>query len=205
VANVIYPPGTVRTLQDAGLVTAPTRAVLKARLGPASIPFAPRFFREQEFIVLRAAGARLVSPGDERPAPDELARCIDDRLADGKGDGWRYDTLPPDGEAYRRGLRGLDEAACAHYGADFARLSGTQQDDVLRTVQRGDAAGETWKTLPAKRFFEELLAELVESYYSHPLAQERIGYVGMADGRGWQRLGLNVLEAWEPAGKEDTP
>ena len=58
----------------------------------------------------------------------------------------------------------------------------------------GDAPGATWQTLPAKRFFEELLAEAAENYYSHPLAQEEIGYVGMADLPAWERLGLNQLD-----------
>jgi hypothetical protein len=43
-----------------------------------------------------------------------------------------------------------------------------------------------------------MLAELTEYYYAHPLAQEEIGYVGMADAHGWTRLGLNELEPREP-------
>jgi hypothetical protein len=69
-------------------------------------------------------------------------------------------------------------------------------------VQRGDVEGGVWDTLPAQRFFEELLAEAVECYYSHPLAQEEIGYVGMADAHGWQAISLNRLEPWEPRAVE---
>ena len=52
--------------------------------------------------------------------------------------------------------------------------------------------------MPAARFFEEMLSEVVALYYSHPLAQEEIGYVGMADARGWPRVGPGELEAHEP-------
>ena len=75
-----------------------------------------------------------------------------------------------------------------------------QQDDVLKQIQQGQAPGDIWTKLPANRFFEELLVETAESYYSHPLAQEEIGYVGMADVPTWQRIGLNQLEDREPRG-----
>ncbi len=68
----------------------------------------------------------------------------------------------------------------------------------MRQVQRGRASGAAWRTLPSHRFFEELLAEVTEAYYSHPLAQEEIGYTGMADAHGWQHVSLNDLESWEP-------
>ena len=49
----------------------------------------------------------------------------------------------------------------------------------------GEAPGENWQEVLQDKFFEEMLAELAESYYAHPLAQEEIGYVGMADVPGW--------------------
>ena len=68
------------------------------------------------------------------------------------------------------------------------------RDTVLQLVQAGKAPGEAWQTLPAGRFFEELLAELTELYYAHPLAQEEIGYVGLADLPSWTKIGLNEKE-----------
>jgi hypothetical protein len=53
--------------------------------------------------------------------------------------------------------------------------------------------------MPANRFFEELLVLATETYYAHPLAQEEIGYAGMADAAGWQAIGLDEREAHEPA------
>lgn len=194
--NPTYPPGTVRGLLATNLVTPPTRAALRARLDEAA-PAEPRFFDPAAYATLRAACARLI-PQPERPSPVDLAHDIDRRLAEDKSDGWRYDRMPPDPEAYRLGLGGLDESARAMFGAGFAALDGPRQDAVLGAVQRAEAPGASWTRLPADRFFEELLGECVEGYYSHPLAQEEIGYVGMADAHGWQAVGLDQLAPHEP-------
>lgn len=98
---------------------------------------------------------------------------------------------------------GLNESARAMFGMAFDELDASSQDEVLLAVQRNEAQGQTWKTVPAQRFFEELLAELTECYYSDPTAQEEIGYVGFADAHGWHALGLNELEAHEPRAVED--
>ena len=191
-----YPAGTVRALLDTDLVTPVTRAVLLERLQSTDPPY-PRFLTPTEFATLASALARLFAD-PEAPTARSLAFAIDERLASGKSDGWRYDSMPPDGEAARLGLRGLDEAALVLSGSAFVEAEAVRQEEVLRAIQGGDPPGEVWQTLPAARFFEELLAEASECYYSHPLAQEEIGYVGMADGRGWRRIGLGEREAWEP-------
>lgn len=191
-----YPPGSVRALLDTDLVTQPTHDALRARL-MSDDNYVCRFFDEELFVTLRAACRRLI-PQPERTPEIDVAVRLDERLAEGKSNGWRYSEMPPDGDAYRRALRGLNESAKQMYGTGFAALDATQQDDILRFVHRGQAPGMTWNTLSQVRFFEELLAEVTENYYAHPLAQEEIGYVGMADARGWQAVTLNQLEPWEP-------
>lgn len=190
-----YPDGTVRALLDTELVTDATRAALQARLNAP--PYEPQFLEPATYDLLRAVAACLF-PQPDRPEPIELAPSVDQRLAAGRSDGWRYDTMPPDREAYRLGLGGINQAAQALFQQDFRALSSEQQDSILQLIQEEKAPGEAWQTVPAARFFEELLAELTEYYYAHPLAQEEIGYVGMADAPGWTRLGLNELEPREP-------
>jgi gluconate 2-dehydrogenase gamma chain len=190
-----YPTGTVRALLSTTLVTPNTREVLEERLNQPVT--APRFFATDAFATLRAVCARLI-PQHDHHEPIDLAGAIDQRLAENKTDGWRYDDMPPDADAYTQGLQGLDESARLTFGVAFVDLTSEQQDQMLSMVQRGGAPGEIWKTIPQQRFFEELLAETCECYYSHPIAQEEIGYVGMADANGWQRIGLNELETHEP-------
>ncbi len=84
------------------------------------------------------------------------------------------------------------------YNEKFIDLTEAGQDEVLVKVQSGNAAGKTWKQMPSRLFFEELLTLLTELYYSHPLAKEEIGEVAFADGKGWQNIGLNEHEAHEP-------
>ena len=191
-----YPEGTVRALLQTELVTPATRAALEARLN-APANYAPQFFDADTYQLLRAVAARIF-PQPDRETPIELAPAVDKRLADGTADGWRYDAMPPDREAYRLGLGGINQAAEAQFQQLFMALSAEQQDVVIGQLAAGEAAGENWQQVPQDRFFEEFLAELTENYYAHPLAQEEIGYVGMADVPGWPHVTPNTLEPREP-------
>ncbi|RTQ47228.1 gluconate 2-dehydrogenase subunit 3 family protein [Hymenobacter gummosus] len=192
-----YPPGTVRALLDTPHVSEATRAALQQRLDAP--PYEPQFFDAETYRLLGAVCARLL-PQPERAAPDaiDLPAGIDERLASGKSDGWRYDVLPPDREAYRLGLGGIQQAAQTEFGQNFLALSPEQQNQVLAAVQAGTAPGDLWLKVDAPRFFEELLAEATILYYSHPLGQEEIGYAGMADLPAWTRIGLDEREEREP-------
>ena len=188
-----YPSGTVRSLLETSQVTPKTRDVLKARLAEEPV-LKPSFFDTESFEILRSVADRLIA----QPHGIDLAGALDRRLATGTGDGWRYNTMPPDSIAHQSGLAGVEESARILFGRGFVSLSESEQDRVLTAIQQGKAPGQTWETIPSTRYFEELLVELTETYYSHPLAQEKIGYVGMADAKGWQAIGLNQLEPWEP-------
>lgn len=192
-----YPSGTTRRLLETDALTLATRQALSARLAVNNATATPRFFDEADFATLQAACSRLI-PQTNRAQQINIASDIDKRLAEGTTNGWRYNVMPPDGDAYRLGLRGLDETAQAKFNRTFDQLDALRQDEVLRQVQQGTPEGPTWAMLSAARFFEELLAEAVETYYSHPLAQDEIGYVGYADALGWTRIGLNQLEPPEP-------
>jgi gluconate 2-dehydrogenase gamma chain len=189
----IYPSGTVRALLNTPHVSAATRAALQARLD-APAAYAPQFLAPETYALLEAVAARLFPQPDRPDAPIALAPAVDQRLAEGRADGWRYDALPPDREAYRMGLGGIQEIAQAQFQADFPALTAEQQDAVMQALASGTPPGPTWATLDAGRFFEEMLAELTETYYAHPIAQEEIGYVGMADLPAWSKIGLNEKE-----------
>ena len=192
-----YPTGTVRALLDTEHVSAATRAAVQGRLD-APATYEPQFLALETYALLVAVAARLLPQSDRPETPIALAPAVDQRLAEGRADGWRYDALPPDREAYRLGLGGIQEITQALFQADFTVLEAEQQDAVLKALAGGHPPGATWATLDAGRFFEELLAELTETYYAHPLAQEEIGYVGLADLPAWTKIGLNEREDREP-------
>ena len=189
----VYPSGTVRALLDTPHVSEATRAAVQARLD-APAAYAPQFLAPETYTLLGAVAARLFPQPDRPEQPIALAPAVDQRLAEGRADGWRYDALPPDREAYRLGLGGIQEIAQSQFQADFTTLNTEQQDAVLQALASGTPPGTIWETLNAGRFFEEMLAELTETYYAHPLAQEEIGYVGLADLPAWTKIGLNEKE-----------
>ena len=186
------PTAAIQALLATDHVSEATRAVLTARLTPAP-PYQPRYLTPPAYAQLLAVANRLF-PQPERESPIPLAPALDQRLAENRGDGWRYDVLPSDGEALRQGLAGIDECAQAQHQRAFLTLTAAEQDAVLRAVQAGRPAGATWQTLSAARFFEDLLAELTELYYCHPRAQAEIGYVGFADRPDWTKIGLGERE-----------
>jgi len=179
-------------------VSAATRAALTERLAATehATTYEPQLLAPATYQLLVAVAARLF-PQPERPVPIPVAPAVDERLAQGKSDGWRYDALPPDRETYRLGLGGIEQIAQALFQADFEQLAPAQQDAVIEALASGNPPGEVWQTLRADRFFEEMLAELTENYYSHPWAQDEIGYVGYADLPGWSKIGLNEKEPRE--------
>ncbi|WP_425148595.1 hypothetical protein [Deinococcus sp.] len=174
---------TVEALLASPLLTPATRQALAARLEERPGDF--KFFGVQEGALLEAVSVLLV-PHD--PARMSLARRIDARLMRGDTDGWRYDSQPPDAQAYRALLSSLP--------ADFLALDESKQTAALVQAQRQHP-----------RSFEDLLAELTEGYYADPRAQVGIGYVGFADALGWQQTGLDSFDpnedaAWQTLGRE---
>ena len=200
-AGAAYPPGAVLALLNTPAVTPATRAVLVARLAPTR-DVVPRFLDGATYAVLAAVCARLI-PQPERPQPIELAGPVDARLADGRGNGWRYAVLPPDGDAYRRALTAVDAEATRRYATPFPALDAARQDAVLVAVQHGAVVDPAWAGLSPTRWFEELLAEVTEFYYSHPFGQDEIGCAAMADGPGWTAIGLDERAPREPAAVGD--
>ena len=190
-----YPSGTVRALLDTDHVSSATREALQMRL--AQQPETPQFFTPDETELLRQIATRLLPQPANREQIDVVGP-VDHRLAHNESDGWRYDALPADPDAWRTGLNAFQEAAQAYFGHSFTQLDGAQQDEIIGQIQQGTALELSLDPLQSKRFFEDMLAELTGIYFSHPLAQEEIGYVGMADKPRWDRVGLNELEEREP-------
>jgi gluconate 2-dehydrogenase gamma chain len=182
---------TVRSLLVTDAVTPATAKALSERLQQQETP--PRFFDSREYHLISVVCDILLDQSAEnRLVP--VATFIDERLADGRSGGWRFDHMPPDPEMYRQGLRGIDETACVLFSQDFVTLAKEKQRAVLLALQTGSATGMIWQQMSPTTFFEELLAEATEVFYAHPLAQEEINYLGMADAHGWQKIGLNDTE-----------
>jgi hypothetical protein len=107
--------------------------------------------------------------------------------------------MPPDREAFRLGLAGVEEVARAMHGRGFRELGPLEQDRVLKTIHRGKppAGDEIWKRLPVEQFWLLLVKDCAEAYYAHPWAWDEIGFGGPAYPRGYMRLENGEPEPWE--------
>ena len=71
-----------------------------------------RFFDEHEARTLAAVAERIVPQPDRNESEKvPIAPWIDEKLYEDQRDGYRYEELPPQREAWRLGLKGVDEAA----------------------------------------------------------------------------------------------
>ena len=107
-----------------------TAAVVESRLGP---PPAPRFFSPAEEAIAAALLDLLLGQDEEPRVP--VTEMIDERLAEAETDGWRYDDMPEDGQAWRDTLAYLDADAQAKYGARFAEGRAADQCALIQAVR----------------------------------------------------------------------
>lgn len=171
-----------------------TRQVIDRRL---AVPRTPRFFSATEWHTLNAV-CHCIMPQPPDRAPVPLAAYVDEKMHDRQLDGYRYAQLPAQGEAWKRGLAALDEAARSQHEDAYHRLSLPQQNALLQQMQRGELTGEAWSGMPCKLFFEHrVLPDITHAYYAHPVAWNEIGFGGPASPRGYVRMGLDRRDPWE--------
>jgi hypothetical protein len=173
-------------------VTAETVA---ARTGPFGDL---KFFTSAEQAT---AGALLnLLTGQDEPA-GELAvpvlEMIDARLAAGETDGWRYEDMPEDGQAWRDTLAYLDADAAGRGAASFAEAAPADQHDLVQAVQ--DLKSGDWHGLPAAHVWSLWTRYACTAFYAHPAAWDEIGFPGPAYPRGYKNAGVGKLEPFEVA------
>jgi pimeloyl-ACP methyl ester carboxylesterase len=210
-------------LQDLGLVEQPTtpqlgtkllvllasdrtspqtRAVLVERL--RDNPAATGILTSEELLILHALVERIIPN-----APFDLVSRIDHALAQNPRDGWRFNTLPPDQEAWQQGLHSLDIAARKIFAVPFLALDADRIDDLLRRAQTGDlGAGllaslhrgdrpATYDASQMRDWFEDVRAEIVKIYFADPRTMERIDFTGFADDQGFTHIQLGEQQEKE--------
>src|SRR5207245_3549890 len=108
-----------------------TAGVVLARL---SHPTGLSFFTPAEVAVARPLLDLLLAQDGEPRVP--VLELIDERLARGETDGWHYDDLPEDADAWRATLAALDAGAREECGRPFAELG---RDDPAGLSQEAPA------------------------------------------------------------------
>jgi len=191
-----YYPG-FSTLSQQKFWDAKTREVVLDRVN--NIPEI-RFFSPEEARLLKAICDRVL-PQDDRDEAHKIPIVpqIDKRLYENSHDGYRYEDMPPDREAFRLGLRAIEEIAQHRYAVGFLEIGPREQDGILRSLHDGrpSAAHEIWKRMSVHRFWMLLVSDCADAYYSHPWAWDEIGFGGPAYPRAYMRLQHGEAEPWE--------
>ena len=183
-----------------------TAGVVLERLSPQT---RVAFFTDAEVSVARPLLDHLM--GQEGGAADsieptvDVLDLVDTRLARGETDGWRYDDLPEDGDAWRQSLAWLDDDAQQRFRRSFAHCVGDEQRELIQAVQDLATGGGTWHGYLASRVWSLWTRYACTAFYSHPYAWNEIGFDGPAYPRGYLTLGVNKREKWEvgDAGEPD--
>jgi gluconate 2-dehydrogenase gamma chain len=154
------------------------------------------FFSAAEAAWVEVAVDRLIPPDEVGPGANEagVVAYIDRQLAGAWGAGerlyrsgpWQAGT-PSQGyqlpftpaDLFRNALRGIVQEG--QRGTPFEKLPGNEQDAYLTRLQNGtnDLEG-----VPAKAFFESLLAMTIEGYFGDP------AYGGNRGARAWAMIGF---------------
>lgn len=174
-------------------VSPQTRTALIERLIADDPEYEPKTLTPHQLVTLRHLIRRLIP--QEEPEID-LAAQLDSTLAEGRGDGWRYASLPSDAEAWGTGLGLLDEFSLGLGSASFDRLSPEAQDALLEAIASGRIHSAR---LDLKRWFEDVCASATQLYVAHPRTLSSMAYSGIADEpNGFVQLGIGMRESWEP-------
>ena len=159
-----------------------------------------RFFHPEEASTMAAVVDRVLPQEDRTPQRRiPILPGIDERLFVNRIEGYRYEDMPSDQEAYRIAARAFEAMAQALHDRPFAELGVREQEEILKQIHDAKpfAAQEEWEKLNLERFWSMLVSDVCSVYYAHPWAWDEIGYGGPAYPRGYMRLEEGEPEPWE--------
>ena len=159
-----------------------------------------RFFSPEQARLMAAVFDHLLPQQDRDEAHQiPILNFVDARLYRNQIDGYRFENMPPDREAYKLGIEGIEQLAQAMHARPFIELEPVMQDEVLKSIHDGKpvAAAEIWARVPTHMFWMLMLQDAIEAYYSHPAAWDEIGFGGPAYPRAYMRLEHGSREPWE--------
>jgi hypothetical protein len=154
-----------------------------------------RFFTEVETATLTAFCDDVLGQDSEPRIP--VLAFIDEKLYQGRLDGFQYAGMPDDRDTWRLVARGLDEAARRDGGESYASAGDALRSEVLDGFAAGKLEGGAWDELDGTRAWSVVMRAALSAFYSHPWAWNEIGFGGPAYPRGYARMGVGLNEAWE--------
>ena len=159
-----------------------------------------RFFNEAEERTMLAVVDRILPQDDRTPERRiPLLPSLDERLFVNRIEGYRYEDMPSDQEAYRIAARAFEQMAQTLHGKRFDELGVREQEEILKSIHDAKPTGaeDDWKKLNIERFWALLVSDVCSVYYAHPWAWDEVGFGGPAYPRGYMRLEEGQPEPWE--------
>jgi hypothetical protein len=142
----------------------------------------------------------LVMAQDREPRVPVM-ELIDEKMAQGRLDGFHFDDMPDDRVTWHRVLSGLDETAQGRHGASFADCDEELAHAIVQDFSQAQLRGGAWEELNVARAWAVVLRGILAAFYSHPWAWNEIGFGGPAYPQGYMRLGpISVLDPRETPG-----
>lgn len=178
---------------------APAKRPAKKAQPLTSEPEAYTYFTEPEWKFVEAAVERLIPADAHSPGAFEagVAFYIDQQLVGAYGlaakmykrGPWVPTAAPEYGyqlaltpaQVYRLGIADTNAYCTKTYSKTFDALDPAHQDEVLNML---DQSKLSFDDVPAKAFFEMLLANTIEGFFADPL------YGGNRDKIGWKLVGF---------------
>lgn len=156
-----------------------------------------RFLDESEIRFLESAVDRLIPPDEKWPGATEagVVHYIDLQMAGawGRGDliyrngpfregtasqGYQFEYAPA--ELFRRSIAAINNHLAAQ-GTSFDQLNPEDKDAFLANLEHG---GMDLDGVPSNIFFDQLLDQTVQGFFSDPM------YGGNKDKVGWRMIGF---------------
>jgi hypothetical protein len=173
------------------------QVVLKRVEHPPSI----RFFDADEAETLKAFCDVVTHQYGEPRIP--VLSFVDEKLLEGRMDGYQYEDMPDDRDIWRIVAHGLDHSARTEWRAEsFAQAPVTVQEQIVEAFSNGNLRSGPWEELNVSRAFTITTKHICQAFYAHPWAWNEIGFGGPAYPRGYAAFGSDHLgdrEAWEAA------
>ena len=179
-------------LANAGHWDELTRGVIAKRVDEVP-PL--RFFDPPQAATLTAFCDVMLAQDAEPRIP--VLAFIDQKLEQGRLDGYQYADMPDDRETWQLVAEGLDETARRHGAPSFGAAPVELQQQITDEFSDGRASGAAWEKLSVEHAWSVVTRSMLAAFYSHPWAWNEIGFGGPAYPRGYARLGVGLSEAWE--------
>ncbi|MCO7609467.1 gluconate 2-dehydrogenase subunit 3 family protein [Pseudomonas chlororaphis] len=172
---------------------APARPAAPGKQPTGGLSYEPSYFNAEEWAFIKAAVERLIPADDMGPGaleagvPEYIDRQMNTPYAAGalwymqgpfKADaapemGWQSKLVPKD--IYRLGIAAVDAWCKDLKGQVFAAQDSATRDALLKQLEAGTPQFEA---LPAKLFFNLLLQNTKEGFFSDPIHGGNKGLVG---------------------------